>query len=135
MTREEAIGWLELLSKSAIGWNDHSEENARIRGEAERRVAKALNFAIEALKKAQGPRLMTWDEVKEWGDTEEVRREPIFVENRYEKTFGSSRWAIDWLDLLYNGGTMEDEKQMYKKFKRCWTSRPTIEQMRETPWP
>ena len=131
MTREEAIGWLELLSKSAIGWDDHSEENAHIREESERRVAKALNLAIEALKKVQEPRVLSLDELVAddvvWlEDCDKDTTVPgIYCDSNDTNTIFATRMK-GYLNVL------NDE---YGKRWRCWSSRPTIEQMRATPWP
>lgn len=131
MTREEAIGWLELLSKSAIGWNDHSEENTHIREESERRVAKALNFAIEALKKVQEPRVLSLDELVVDGvvwleDCDKDTTVPgIYCASNDTETIFATRMK----------GYLFVKNDEYGIRWRCWSSRPTREQMRETPWP
>lgn len=50
MTRQEAIKWLEMQSSKPVKWDDYSEDSREIREEAERRMAKAINMAINALQ-------------------------------------------------------------------------------------
>ena len=84
-----------------------------------------------ALLKAQEPRVMTWDEVKAWHEIDEIDRDPIFVEYRYEKAFGPSRWYISRFGI---GAMSDDEKKVYNKYIRCWTSRPYQATREMTPW-
>ena len=49
MTRQEAIKWLEMQSSKPVKWDDYSEKSMEIREEAERRMAKAFDMAINAL--------------------------------------------------------------------------------------
>lgn len=83
----------------------------------------ALDMAIEALK-AQEPRVMTLEEYEAWTDLPFIERDPVFHEGR------TKRGTVTcWVN------TMVCSVHEYGNNDRCWTSRPTDEQMEETPWP
>lgn len=95
-----------------------------------KQLVMLINDATELLK-AQEPRVMTWDELKEWHRTAPVKREPIFVEYQDEAVCGPSRWHVVPFGL---GALDEGTKRIYNKYARCWTSRPTDAQREATPW-
>ena len=96
-----------------------------------------------ALLKAQEPRVMTWQEVI--GAV--IGCKPIYIEMKdidYEEP-GGNRWVMvtQYGDSLTNGMicamssyiTRETLfKDWYNKTWRCWTSKPSLKQMEETPW-
>ena len=87
-----------------------------------------------ALLKAQEPRVMTLEELVAWQKLPIVERDPIYVEYRKCKGFGAPHWAQD--NFGYNVATCQDNYKsgVYGLLIRCWTSRPTKEQMEATPW-
>ena len=76
-----------------------------------------------ALLKAQEPRVMTLEEYDAWTDIPFTERDPIFHEERTER--GS---VTCWVN------TTVCSLREYGKNDRCWTSRPTDAQMKETKW-
>jgi len=50
MTNEEAIKWLQLQASIQVRWDDDSKETEQTRTECERRIRKAYQKGIEALK-------------------------------------------------------------------------------------
>lgn len=87
--------------------------------------SKAIADALSLLKE-QEPRVMTLEEVLEWAKTPAEKRDPIFFEQKEGK--GPSGWICNSLC----------PKDYYlcclDKDARCWTSRPTEEQRKATPW-
>lgn len=73
-----------------------------------------------ALLREQEPRLMKLEEVRKYA----INKDPVFV----EWSVGEPSWiamTVEMVaDLMKSGNTN----------LRVWTSRPTPEQMRETPW-
>ena len=105
MTNETVIAILDELKKCYLGG-----------------IVDALDFAIEALK-AQEPRVMTLEEYDAWTDIPFTERDPVFHEERTKR--GS---VTCWVN------TCVCSLREYGKNDRCWTSRPTDEQMEATPW-
>ena len=131
MTREEAVEILEevkTLDDSMFAYSQAYND--------------ALDMAIEALK-AQEPRVMTWQEVI--GAAIECKPLYIEVKDSVDKEPGDDRCAMvtQYKDSITNGiiramsSYITSEalfKDWYGKTWRCWTSRPTAEQMEATPW-
>ena len=100
-------------------------------------IVDALDFAIEAVK-AQEPRVMTLVEMEDWDGAvffEEFETDMYYtlIEN-VELTAG-----MDGEYVLVNVVPGEHHRRIwggehYGRIWRCWTSRPTQEQMRETKW-
>ena len=85
----------------------------------------ALDMAIEALK-AQEPRVMTLEEVKQWCEMHPHKQNPVWVE--FQHGYGNDGWRVG----LINSGLL----LLWCKDKeaRLWTSRPTDEQREAIPW-
>lgn len=94
-----------------------------------------------ALLKAQIPRVMTLDEVRE--DHDRV----VWIECDASKTMniGQYRGQIWWhekcatkwerfVTMSFANDYLHRRADKYGKEWRCWTSRPSPEQMRDTPW-
>lgn len=98
--------------------------------------------ALELLK-AQEPRVMIWQDVI--GAAIECKPLYIEVKDSEDKEPGDDRWAMvtQYGDSLTNGMicamssyiTRETLfKDWYNKTWRCWTTKPSLKQMEETPW-
>lgn len=94
--------------------------------------AYIMRKAHEMLK-AQEPRVMTQEEVADWHKKQALEREPIYVEYRPNSCLGISQWTIDYFGFNPNYYPNK-EFGLYGRWIRCWTSRPTLEQMEMTPW-
>lgn len=81
-----------------------------------------------ALLNEQEPRVMTLEEVIKLNDWIWVDYKDGFNGYEYKLDYDSDCDRVEWLDGATDG--MEE----YGKTWRCWTSRPTPEQMRETKW-
>ena len=98
-------------------------------------LAPALQDAL-ALLKAQEPRVMTWEEaqanvnegpfiIMELRDSTGTEIDyGVLVDDSYEMSEGSLLTVCEF-------GLLKDA---YGKRFRCWTSRPTEEQMEAKPW-
>lgn len=92
------------------------------------------------LLKAQMPRVMTWDEVREFSkisDYEFSEKTPCYIEFKspdpcYVKWIDAEK-MFQWLSV-----SLERRQRCYNNDVRfgwrCWTSRPSPEQMESTPW-
>lgn len=98
--------------------------------EDDRTTYNACMGAIELLK-AQEPRLLTLEEVKQYND-------PVYIECKYR-----SDWALRCCDIkntIYfavgwrNGSSEHFNTDKYGITWRCWTSRPTEEQRKTVKW-
>ena len=88
----------------------------------------ALEMAIEALK-AQEPKVMTPDEVRTWISVPRIDREPIWVET--ENSVNAWIVSDEYWDMQIDVNLSSD---LYGKTWRCWTSRPSKEEMEATSW-
>ncbi len=115
MTREDAVKALEvrLMSDDVIYVGDTS-------------YPEALSMAIEALK-AQEPRLLTYEDFNNNPAVDSKGRLPAWVEHNWK--LGPSL-----VDDGYSAITKKEMENWDKSFVRWWTSRPTDEQRRVTPW-
>lgn len=86
----------------------------------------ALNAVINALK-AQEPRLLTYEDFNNNPAVDSKGRLPAWVEHNWK--LGPSL-----VDDGYSAITKEEMENWDKSFVRWWTSRPTDEQRRVTPW-
>lgn len=96
-----------------------------------------------ALLKAQEPRVTTWQDVI--GAAIECKPLYIEVKDSEDKEPGDDRWAMvtQYKDSITNGMIRAMSSYVtseilfaedYGKRWRCWTSRPTDEVRRATPW-
>ena len=83
-----------------------------------------LEQVVSALK-AQEPRVMTLEKVKQWCDIHPHKQNPIWVE--FQHGHGTNGWRVG----LVNSGLLAWCKD---NEARCWTSRPTDEQREVVPW-
>ena len=106
-------------------------------------TCKSLMTDVLVLLKEQEPRVMTWEDVI--GAVIECKPIYIEVKDSEDKESGEDRWAMvtQYGDSLTNGMicamssyiTRETLfKDWYNKTWRCWTSKPSLKQMEETPW-
>ena len=107
MTNETVIAILDNLKKCYLGG-----------------IVDALDFAIEAVKE-QEARVMTLEEVKQWCEIHPHKQNPIWVE--FQHGYGTNGWRVG----LVNSGLLAWCKD---NEARCWTSRPSDEVRRATPW-
>lgn len=78
-----------------------------------------------ALLKAQEPRVMTLEEVKQWCEIHPHKQTPIWVE--FQHGHGTDGWRVG----LVNSGLLAWCKD---NEARCWTSCPDEKRRAETPW-
>lgn len=79
-------------------------------------------YGALALLREQEPRVMTLEEIQERAET--VDPDPVFVEWKS----GATAWVLYTIDNIYYMA-----KRPYMDI-RVWTSRPSEQQMRDTPW-
>jgi hypothetical protein len=118
--------------------------NASFASKAENHFWELQNAASEAvsLLKAQEPRVMTLDEVikhyslppvvlddLEWQEDYLQDIEPLYFDFPVEDSF-----AVHWRGYQEVWKYLEDWKASYGQKWRCWTSRPTDEQMKAVKW-
>lgn len=84
--------------------------------------------AAIAFLKEQEPRVMTRGEVIKLNDWIWVDYKDGFNGYEYKLDYDSDCDCVEWLDGATDG--MEE----YGKTWRCWTSRPSEQQMREAKW-
>ena len=89
----------------------------------------ALMFDCLDLLKAQEPRVMKVGDVRKWVNSDRVTREPVVIEIRG----GVCAWIIDD-EVRELPGEANLSSDLYGKTWRCWTSRPSDEVRRVTPW-
>lgn len=95
-----------------------------------------------ALLKAQEPRVMTWDDVLEFAELSDVGysdKTPCYIEYfepepRFIK-WGDAETIYKWVNVYI---TRDERRRLYNRKDRhgwrCWTARPSEQQMRDTPW-
>ena len=97
--------------------------------------------AIERIGKlkAQGPRVMTSSEVMDYvgyfknNPPSEVSKLPLWTESKKETgVFSGYRNVGNIRNLIHTSGL--DRSYIFNQHWRCWTARPTVEQMNNTPW-
>ncbi len=91
--------------------------------------AEMLRHVIDDMKE-RVPRVLTADEVRAGADMccewRHYPAEIVLVNDNTNRNFCRM--------FLQTGGEAEESWKHYNKLWRCWTSLPTEEQMRETPW-
>ena len=96
-----------------------------------------------AMLKAQMPRVMTFEEVYKFSCKafdQYVEDSPLYVECRERYPYQLKWLTVDGAhEWMRDDETMERRKLTYNNAKerwgwRCWTSRPSPEQMANTPW-
>lgn len=100
-------------------------------------IQDMLNDALELLKE-QEPRVMTWNEILR---SSEIESPPVWLEDN-DKIHVVPALVIGSLLTLQNGAItfilrgkrIGANKSDYGTRWRAWTSRPSPEQMRDTPW-
>ena len=137
------------LEKAIMGLSSHGNSDCEYDKETmcpywgENHCSSHLCLDALALLKAQEPRVMIWQDVI--GAV--IQCKPLYIEMKdidYEEP-GGNRWAMvtQYGDSLTNGMicamssyiTRETLfKDWYNKTWRCWTSKPSLKQMEETPW-
>ena len=118
MTNQETISILSELKKCYLGG-----------------IVDALDFAIEAVK-AQKPRVMTLGDLRDIGSLWELNTPPYLwmeINPTYRWTRG---FWVAWREIydMIDGLHPTYDADNYLKIWRCWTSRPTDEQMEAIPW-
>lgn len=121
MTNEDAVKWLSNL-KDDIG---------RDRNGTLWHYGQAIDEILELLKEQQ-PRLLTLEEVKQ---TEVVWCEWGSVDGYVEcMMFDKVDADGDYRLTEKIGCTVYYDPSEYNESWRCWSARPTDEQMKETEW-
>ena len=98
-------------------------------------VPKTMLLAALTLLKAQGPRVMTYDEMMKaeicFLEVKGIEEIDPFI--RYEVD-DKSYWSSPYTNNKDNPFELLAEQEEYLIKARCWTSRPTDEQRAATPW-
>ena len=95
-----------------------------------------LSEIIDLLKMQEEPRLMTIDELFSINKTDSV----VFVERRTKTYYNEMAFVnvekVYKESVLFHGqkSIFSHKRKDYGKEWRCWTSRPTAEQMKSEPW-
>ena len=79
---------------------------------------------LDDLLKEREPRVLTLQEAETWVSSDPDLRDPIFYEDSVMKR---GWWITHDNDRIYLPRVNEG-------YGRCWTSRPTDEQRKTTPW-
>ena len=123
--REKVIRGMECCLKAES--SDDCVECPYFNGKTD--CVRQKNTDALALLKEQEPLMMTLDEVRECNDWMWVEYQNGYSEwNKQSDTFAWDEGGIMWNDATF------DSNDEYGTEWRCWTSRPSPEQMRETKW-
>ena len=101
-------------------------------------IIPLMRDALELLK-AQEPRVMSLDEVKQYiGYSEKIRpkksaKPPLWTESRNGTGIFSGYRNVENLQILIDTSGLDETYIAYKHW-RCWTARPTDEQREAVPW-
>lgn len=89
-----------------------------------------------ALLKEQEPRVMTMEELLDVGRVWESSAPPYLWLDKNRSIYNTISFWCAWRDIfeMIHGRHDKYTDENYGSEWRCWTSRPTPEQMRETPW-
>lgn len=107
-------------------------------------LAHDAGLLISELLKVQEPKVMTWQDII--GAIIECKPLYIEVKDSEDKESSDDRWAMvtQYGDSLTNGMICAMSSYItketlfehwYNKTWRCWTAKPSLKQMEETPWP
>ena len=93
--------------------------------------SESLFEAAIALLENQKPHLMTMEQLLEYG-------KPVFIEYRYlEQHVWALLVGFDAKNCTFNAvtlRTLSHKIDVYGKYWRCWTDKPTDKQMEEAKW-
>ena len=159
MTTRKAIQWIEMYANRPVKWDDYSDENREVREEAEKQIAEAFRMAVDALK-AQEPRYPVCERCGKQIDhinTSVFHYDGSDSEYQMPLTFDEKSGCVVF-ETTQNWTSYELTDEERKEGIRCpncgeypfdssveiefhepvevlmWTSRPTDEQRKETPW-
>ena len=93
-------------------------------------ITGLLRDCLDLIKEAT-PRVMSLAEVVDWCNKPMFERDPVFLEFRPGDTILTANYWTQ--DMIFNPKS-ETARDVYNKVLRCWTGRPTPEQMREVKW-
>lgn len=106
-------------------------------------MAKAIDTAVRAMRslRDQKPRVMQFSEIMEIYNTDPYHVWPyntppyLYIQEHPHVRNGSESWAA-WREIrdIIEGELFGHTAQSYGKTWRCWTAKPTREQMEATPW-
>ena len=106
-------------------------------------MAKAIDTAVRAMRllRDQKPRLMQLSEIMEIYKTDPSHVWPyntppyLYIQEHPHVRNSSESWAA-WREIrdIIEGELFGHTAQSYGKTWRCWTAKPTREQMEATPW-
>ena len=128
------------------GWTDGSHTGMEILGEyrtkcpygnCETGCVKTLAKDALALLKAQEPCVMTLGDLRDIGSVWELNTPPYL----WMDICPSYRWSrgfwVAWREIydMIDGLHPTYDADNYGKIWRCWTAKPSLKQMEETPWP
>lgn len=96
-----------------------------------------------ALLKAQEPRVMTLDELKEYVSLPPVFVDDLSMQEDYLRDIAplytdfpdpEESWIVHWRDAFMLRQHVMNAERSYGKRWRCWTARPTDEQRKAVKW-
>lgn len=89
-----------------------------------------------ALLKEQEPRVLTLEELRDVGQVWEISAPPYLWLDKNRSIYNTISFWCAWRDIyeMIHGRHDKYTDENYGSEWRCWTARPTEEQMRETPW-
>ena len=130
---EKVIKGLEETADDLRAWQTMADKADRGQLIA---MENRVNDAIELLK-AQEPRMMTLEEIKDYNGECLCWLEWIFAKDDPTMFYAAvvrhrpNTDVIDYIGFNHSLGFRENE---YNKTVRCWTSRPTEEQRKAVKW-
>lgn len=124
MTDQEKLELMQWLNKKMT-------ESYIVRATSEAAVYNEVYCHVEKI--ITDPRVMTLEEVAEWHNIPESKRDPIYVEYRPNSGLGISHWTTEYFGFNPNSYPNK-HSGYYGKWLRCWTSRPDEKRRAETPW-
>ena len=89
-----------------------------------------------ALLKDQEPRVLTLEELRDVGQVWESSAPPYLWLDKNRSIYNTISFWCAWRDIyeMIHGRHDKYTDENYGSEWRCWTARPTEEQMRDTKW-
>ena len=105
-------------------------------------VPRDLVMAVLELLRAQEPRVMTFEEVKQHYNLTPVFIDDFDMQEEYYQDIqplyfefpNPCAWDVHWRNSDNVRTYLDKWEDRYNKTWRCWTSRPTDAQREATPW-
>jgi len=134
--REKVIKGLTCCSQRCCT-NDEYQCPYNVKDDATATCMDLLSRDALELLKAQGPRVLTLDELRALPDEPQV---PLVMEERVPIGTWDGGSVVKWCGSLFiqeeyvNDGTLYTNPKTYGKFWRVWTAWPHKAKREATPW-